>query len=244
MTSSLGPTTPGIQVLIVEDDPVARQAHATYTDRVPGFAVAGLAPTAREAVRLMRTGLTVDLILLDMNLPDGHGLDIVRSLRAAGHGCDVIAVTAARDATIVRQAVTAGVAGYLLKPFTFAGFRARLEQYAQYRKTLDGTRGDVAQEDVDDLFVSRRPASPAVATPKGLSPETLTQVQDMLAGAGRAQSAGEVAAAIGTSRVTARRYLEYLADNGIVARGVRYGGRGRPEVEYGAQRGGPATPQG
>ncbi len=219
-----------IQVLIVEDEELARQAHASYVQRIPGFAVAGSAATARDAVRLMAAGTPVDLVLLDMNLPDGHGLQIVRSLRAAGHGCDVIAVTAARDSAIVKQAVTAGVTGYLLKPFTFAHLRARLEQYAQHRARMAGTHGDIAQDEVDDLLGSRRPA--VAATPKGLSPETLQQVQDLLAAAPVSHSAGEVATAIGASRVTARRYLEYLADHGVLSRGVRYGGRGRPEVEY------------
>lgn len=222
-----------IQVLVVEDDPVARQAHARYVERVPGFALGGVAATAREAVGLMSSGLVVDLVLLDMNLPDGHGLDFVRALRAAGHGCDVIAVTAARDAAIVRRAVTAGVVLYLLKPFTFASFRARLEQYADYRARLTDTQGDIAQDEVDDLLGHRRPTRPAVAsTPKGLSPETLRQVEEAVTSASSPLSAGEIGAEVGASRVTARRYLEYLADHGIVTRSVRYGGRGRPEVQY------------
>lgn len=219
-----------IRVLVVEDDAVAAAAHTDYVTRVPGFAVAGTARTAREAVALLSSGTQVDLILLDMNLPDGHGLEVLRSLRAAGHGCDVIAVTAARDAAVVRRAVTQGVAGYLLKPFTFAAFRARLEQYAEYRHRLTGADGEVAQEDVDGLFVGRRPAAPI--TPKGLSPESLAQVEELLRHAVGALSAGEVAGEVGMSRVTARRYLEYLAEAGVASRGVRYGGRGRPEVEY------------
>jgi response regulator of citrate/malate metabolism len=49
---------------------------------------------------------------------------------------------------------------------------------------------------------------------------------------GAAVSATEVAEATGSSRVTARRYLEHLADEGSVVRAPRYGGSGRPEVEY------------
>lgn len=217
-----------VRVLVVEDDPVACRAHAAYVERVPGFTVAGTAGSARETAQLFQSGLEVDLVLLDMNLPDGHGLDIVRSLRAAGHTCDVIAVTAARDAAVVRRAVTQGVALYLIKPFTFAAFRTRLEQYAAHHARLVGTEGEIAQDQVDDLFGSRRPTA---ATPKGLSPETLREVEDAVRSA-RSCSAGEVATRIGASRVTARRYLEYLADNGVVTRGVRYGGRGRPEIEY------------
>ncbi len=228
-----------IQVLVVEDDPVARRAHGTYVGRVPGFEVAGSAGSAREAIRLL-SELAVDLVLLDMNLPDGHGLDILRALRAAGHGCDVIAVTAARDAAVVRRAATQGVSLYLLKPFTFAAFRARLEQYAAYRTRLSGTEGEFAQEDVDGLFgAGSATSAPTAVTPKGLGAETLRQVEQAVRAASAPCSAGEVAAAVGASRVTARRYLEYLADEGVVTRSIRYGGRGRPEVQYA-----PAAPSG
>ena len=71
-----------------------------------------------------------------MHLPDGHGLGLLQRLRAAGHRCDVIAVTSARDAEVVRNAVTQGVVLYLLKPFTFATFRAKLDQYAAYRESV------------------------------------------------------------------------------------------------------------
>ena len=50
--------------------------------------------------------------------------------------------------------------------------------------------------------------------------------------AGAGLSASEVAGAVGASRVTVRRYLEHLADSGVVVRRPRYGGGGRPEVEY------------
>ena len=75
-------------------------------------------------------------MLLDMHLPDGHGLGLLQRIRAAGHRCDVIAVTSARDSEVVRRAVSQGVVLYLLKPFSFAAFRTKLEQYAAYRDRL------------------------------------------------------------------------------------------------------------
>ena len=68
--------------------------------------------------------------------------------------------------------------------------------------------------------------------PKGMSPETFNQVSRVLRDSPAALSASQVATEVGTSRVTARRYLEHLADLGQVARQPRYGGSGRPEVEY------------
>ena len=67
--------------------------------------------------------------------------------------------------------------------------------------------------------------------PKGVGPESLHAVVAELrrSGAMSATQAGEV---LGTSRVTARRYLEYLTESGLAERRSRYGGAGRPEVEY------------
>lgn len=121
-----------IRVLVVEDDPVAADAHQMYVERVEGFTVTAVAHTRAAAVRaLERT--PVDLLLLDLYLPDGHGLGLLRSLRASGHGADVIAVTSARDLAVVREGVSLGVVQYVLKPFTYPTLRDRLVRYAEFR---------------------------------------------------------------------------------------------------------------
>jgi response regulator of citrate/malate metabolism len=65
-----------------------------------------------------------------------------------------------------------------------------------------------------------------------MSPESLNAVVLVLRPSSESLSATEVAEAVGASRVTARRYLEYLASSALVVRSSRYGGTGRPEVEY------------
>ncbi|KRA32632.1 MULTISPECIES: response regulator [unclassified Nocardioides] len=225
-----------VRVLVVEDEALAAEAHASYVARLAGFELAGVARSARDAVRALDAGRAggtpVDLVLLDMNLPDGHGLSLLAGMRTAGHQCDVIAVTAARDTAIVRQAVGQGVVLYLLKPFTFATFRAKLEQYAAYRAQLADAPDEVVQDEVDRLLGALRPSSTA-PLPKGMSPETLRGVTSALRDAGEGLSASAAASAVGISRVTARRYLEHLADQGLAHRNARYGGgSGRPEVVY------------
>lgn len=225
-----------VRVLVVEDEALAAQAHAEYTRRVPGFEVAGVARSAGDAVRHLNGDPDVDLILLDMHLPDGHGLGLLQRLRAAGHLCDVIAVTSARDSEIVRRAVAQGVVLYLLKPFTFATFRTKLEQYAAYRAQLAESRDEVVQDEVDQLMGTLRSRAVSSDLPKGMSAESLRQVTEALRSSAEPMSATQVAEVIGASRVTARRYLEHLANDGLVERAQRYGGAGRPEVEYAWRR--------
>lgn len=221
-----------IHVLVVEDDPVAADAHALYVSRVPGFAVAGVAHSRAEAARALDR-LDVDLILLDLYLPDGHGLSLLRALRGAGHSTDVFAVTSARDLTVVREGVALGVVQHVLKPFTFATLRDRLRQYAQFRHSTEGTGTEASsQAEVDRALFALRAPQPATL-PKGLAAATLEAVAGALRRAGdgglTATAAGE---AVGVNRITARRYLEHLVSSGQAERRPQYGQVGRPEFCY------------
>ncbi|OLT21373.1 hypothetical protein BJF78_34205 [Pseudonocardia sp. CNS-139] len=219
-----------IRVLVVEDDPVAAAAHAGYVGRVPGYTVVASAATGADALRSLAAG-PVDLVLLDVHLPDTNGLEVLRRMRADGRSTDVIMVTRARDVDVVRAAVAFGATQYLVKPFTFRAVAAKLESYREYRERL-GTGAVVAQDDVDGLLGALRPAADAAGLPKGIGRESLDAVVAALAGAGPAgRTAAEVAAAVGASRVTARRYLEHLVETGLAERSARYGA-GRPQTEY------------
>ena len=151
--------------------PGGAAAHAEYVGRVPGFEVVAEAPTGAEALRVLARG-GVDLVLLDVHLPDTNGLEVLRRMRAAGNPTDVIMVTSARDLAVVRTAVAQGVVQYLLKPFTSATLRAKLERYPAYRdRVAAGTAGRPAggRRPVDGL---RAPVGED-ALPKTVSRETL-----------------------------------------------------------------------
>jgi response regulator of citrate/malate metabolism len=216
-----------LRVLVVEDDPVAAEAHRTYVDRLPGFTCVGIAGTAARALSVLTQG-QVDLVLLDMNLPDGHGLDVVRRMRASGNQIDVVAVTSAREVSAVQAAARIGVVQYVLKPFAFETLRDRLSAYARRRRAAEAGQVVADQDEVDRLL---HPATVS-SVPKGLAGSVLDRVVQLL-GNREGWTAEEVAAELGTSRITARRYLEHLADQQQVLRTQRYDGRsGRPKVEY------------
>ncbi|MCW2903383.1 MAG: Transcriptional regulatory protein [Streptosporangiaceae bacterium] len=215
--------------MVVEDEPVAAEAHRNYVDRTPGFSTAAVALTGAQALdALIRT--PANLVLLDMNLPDTHGIELCRRIRGAGIDVDVLAVTSARELTTVRAAAAHGVVGYLLKPFAYPALRDRLTAYARYRDRLVAGGDATGQADIDRVLGTVRPTGPA-SLPKGMGRETLDAVVAALRRAD-GLSATETGDLIGASRITARRYLEYLADAGLVDRVPRYGGTGRPEHEY------------
>ncbi|MFJ6678885.1 response regulator [Microbacterium sp. NPDC091382] len=221
-----------IGVLIVDDDALTLELHRRYVERLDGFEVVAECTGARAAVAALLDGTRttqIDLVLLDMTMPDGSGLDVLRHLRAHTGAVDVIAITSVRDSDVVRQAIALGAAQYLVKPFTFGDFRDRMMQYLRFREQVSRAAGAATQAEIDAMVGALR-TSPTPTLPKGLSAETLDRVSSLLR-AGPA-SAREAADSLGMSRVAARRYLEHLTDAGRAERAQRYGTPGRPETEY------------
>jgi response regulator of citrate/malate metabolism len=105
-----------------------------------------------------------------------------------------------------------------------------LSAYADYRDRLRSGGDAGGQADVDRVLDTVRPTR-AAPLPKGMGRETMDKVVSAVRESD-GLSAAETAELIGASRITARRYLEYLADTGLADRAPRYGSAGRPELEY------------
>ena len=224
-----------IDVLVVDDDFRVAEINAKYVAKVPGFRVSAHAHSGAQALAAVARS-SVDLVLLDHYLPDRTGLEVVHSMRERGHGSDVIMITAASDVATVRAAMRLGALHYLVKPFTFAALRVRLESYAALRRTVErvGGHGPAGQEQVDRIFGALRtgPAPSAPGLPSGHSEPTTDLICAVLHRAGHPLSAHEVAAETGLSRSTAQRYLRHLEQAGRLSLSLKYGDTGRPEHRY------------
>jgi response regulator of citrate/malate metabolism len=222
-----------IGVLIVEDEVLAAEALVEFVGRIPGFEVVGQARNGVDALHRLAVG-SVDLVLLDIYLPDMSGLELLRRVRGAGNTVEIIAMTRARDIDVVQAAVSYGVSQYVVKPFTYTSVRQRLERYQVYRARRADNSLLLAQQDIDHLLGELRDAGEDAVLPKGISRESLRAVVAAVRPhrGGGGVSSSEVATVLGASRITARRYLEYLVEAGLVRRRARYHGAGRPELEY------------
>jgi response regulator of citrate/malate metabolism len=219
-----------IRTLVVDDDFMAVSVHRQFIERIEGFEVVGDATTGKEALSLVEQ-LRPDLVLLDIYLPDENGIELMRRLRAGdSQRVDVIAITSAKDVDILRDAMQLGVIHYIVKPFTFATFRERLETYEAARERLSEMR-QAEQRDIDRLYGLLR-TSGDTSLPKGISPPTLTLVASLLRESETALSTTALAARAGISQGVARRYLRFLAESGAVDYTLRYGAAGRPEHLY------------
>ncbi|NMS30733.1 response regulator, partial [Vibrio parahaemolyticus] len=124
------------RVMIIEDDLAIAELHHKYLSQLTGLEVVGIATTRMEA-EMQLDILKPDLLLMDVYLPDGTGLEILNTLRASNQTCDVILITAARDVDTLQQAMRGGVVDYLLKPVMFPRLDAALKKYVSQRQQLD-----------------------------------------------------------------------------------------------------------
>jgi two-component system OmpR family response regulator len=117
-----------VRVLLIEDDHVLG---AAIRDHVlsSGHAVDWMQRI--DDARLALAGVAYELVLLDLNLPDGRGLDLLKDLRSAGNTVPVI-ITTAQDQVAVRiEGLNSGADDYLVKPFDLAEMGARIAAVAR-----------------------------------------------------------------------------------------------------------------
>jgi response regulator of citrate/malate metabolism len=217
-----------LAVLIVDDDFMVADVHRRLVEREQGFRVVGVVHNATDAFRFVQQE-RVDLLLLDIYLPDHSGLELLAKLRAQRIPVDVLVVSAARDRDTVQEAVRLGCVHFLIKPFDAATLHERLLAFKDFR--VPTSSQVVTQQAIDRSLSLLRPSHANDKLPKGLSQITLQLVLDVVS-PGHELGASEVAAEAGISRVSARRYLEYLAEKGVVEVKPRYGTTGRPELRY------------
>ena len=238
-----------IRTLIIDDDVAVAGIHHGFLLARGGFDVVAMAHTGQQGLDLAAE-LGPELVLLDIHLPDMSGLDVLQRLRGRRRPVDVLVITASREIDTVRGAMAGGVLHYLVKPFSSQALIERLDEYVLLREELAaGAAGPLDQASIDRLVApSRRspaaetpagqagqtepPGQPVLRLPKGLSRPTLDAVIEALKASPEDVSAAGLALQLGLSRVSARRYLEYLVIHGHARLTPRYGAAGRPENRY------------
>lgn len=237
-----------IRTLIIDDDVAVAGIHHGFLLARGGFDVVAMAHTGQQGIDLA-VELGPELVLLDIHLPDMSGLDVLQRLRARRRPVDVLVITASRELDTVRGAMAGGVLHYLVKPFSSQALNERLDEYVMLRDDLaSGGAGPLDQASIDRLVAPARrsavaetpagqsaqpePSQAAPRLPKGLSRPTLDAVVEALKASPEDVSAAGLALQLGLSRVSARRYLEYLVVHGHARLTPRYGAAGRPENRY------------
>lgn len=224
--------TKQIEVLIVEDDKRISDIHRRFIEKLDGFEVIGSAFTGEEAKDWI-ISVMPDLVLLDVYLPDALGTDLLAVIQDHSPDTDIIFITAAAEADIVKKAFRGGVADYILKPLTFEKFKESLLSYKAKRGILTG-KGKVQEDLIKSLWNNSSTQIPYAGDnpPKGIDPITKEKVVNHMKKINDGITAEALGLEVGVSRSTARRYLEYLASEKVVYAELIYGTVGRPERRY------------
>lgn len=219
-----------VRTVIVDSDSKMLQMHQEILEEVTGYAAAYVSDSAA----LVLDGMTEAgpyLLLLDLKLPDADGIGFIRRIRQLDLPVDVIVVTSLCDTGTVETAFRLGVFDYIIKPFRPSRLKRAVESYLAVRTALPHT-SEVDQAWIDS-YVNRSPSMvSAEKLPKGYHRLTMAQVVSFLTERCGSVSAEEVAAGIGFSRATARRYLEFLVRAGLARSELQYGSVGRPTTKY------------
>src|SRR6266540_6360502 len=103
-----------LRILVVDDHDIVRQGIAALLERQPGYEVVAQAGTAADAITAANR-FVPDLVILDVSLPDGSGIETCREIKARHPDTRVVILTGSADEDTVLTAVVAGANGYLLK---------------------------------------------------------------------------------------------------------------------------------
>lgn len=210
-----------MKVLIIEDDPMVAMIHQEYFKRKALDFKTIHAISLEEAQRYLEKN-NVDLIILDNYLSDGQGISFLPKLK----GYPVVMITAANDINTVESALTNGVIDYLVKPFTYERFSQAIDKVRDFTSLMSQEK--VSQDMIDEYFSYSKENEVMGELPKGLSKITLKKIIENLRDRAKGFTTQNIADATDISRITIRKYLNYLVDVGILSEDADYYTLGRP----------------
>lgn len=222
------------KVFIVEDDPMVLSINTRFTEKVEDFKVVGTSKTGHEALDEI-ISKKPDLVLLDVYLPEQNGLKILQEIRSTQFYPEVIMITAANDADTVEKAFKLGVFDYIVKPYSFYRFKQSLSSFSNKMQTIKRKNSELSQNDIDKINYSinsneilQSTVAKSIDPPKGIDKFTLDRVIEAIENSSVPISSSDMAELLCLSRITARKYLEFLVDEKIIKAELKYGSYGRP----------------
>ncbi|MGX5480742.1 response regulator [Bacillus thuringiensis] len=218
-----------IKVLIVEDDPMVAMLNTHYLEQVGGFELVQAVNSVKSAIEILEKS-RVDLVLLDIFMPEETGFELLMYIRNQEKEIDIIMISAVHDMGSIKKALQYGVVDYLIKPFTFERLKEALTIYRE-KLTFMKEQQKISQSELDSLILQKEKREPTVTKelPKGLTKQTLQLIWQKIESLnGRVFTTDEMAQLVGISRVSIRKYVIFLTDIGVLENEMMYQHVGRP----------------
>ena len=196
-----------VRVMLVDDHEVVREGLRTLLGRQKGMLVVGEAASAEEAIATAARAKP-DVIVMDVRLPDGSGVEACRTIREARPETRVIMLTSYADDEALFASIVAGAAGYLLKQTRGQQVIEAITSVAQGRSLLDP---DVTGKVLERVRRGREDEDPAFAS----LTEQERKVLEQLAEGKTNREIGEV---LFLSEKTVKNYVSRILDKLGLAR--------------------------
>lgn len=205
MSMDAASSTP-LKVALVEDDAAFQQAFRTALAAAPDLAMVGVAATAAEA-RAMLAQSPCDVLVVDLGLPDGSGVDIIGEAHSRWPGCAIMVATTFADERHVIASIEAGASGYLLKD-------SPLPTIAEDIRVLHGGGSPISPRIARQVLMrfrpDEKPAEEAEAAEKTGVPSLSEREKETLQLITRGFSFEEIAELMGVSRNTVLTFVRRI----------------------------------
>lgn len=217
-----------LNILIVEDDPMVAQINQQFIKKIDDQTSVDIASNVKEAIKHIENK-EIDLLLLDIYMPEENGLTFLKYIREQGYKIDAILITAATDVEDIQTAFRYGAVDYLIKPFDFERFQQSLLRYKKGLTFFNKT-SSINQTDIDAEFLNKEivDRDSELKLPKGVTEATLQVIIDKIKYFEENEfSTDDISKCVNISRVSVRKYLKFLTDIEVLEESLNYG-IGRP----------------
>lgn len=217
-----------LNILIVEDDPMVAQINQQFIKKIDDQTSVDIASNVKEAIKHIENK-EIDLLLLDIYMPEENGLTFLKYVREQGYKIDAILITAATDIEEIQTAFRYGAVDYLIKPFDFERFQQSLLRYKKGLTFFNKT-SSINQTDIDAEFLNKEivDRDSELKLPKGVTEATLQVIIDKMKYFEENEfSTDDISKRVNISRVSVRKYLKFLTDIEVLEESLNYG-IGRP----------------
>ncbi|MGI8190767.1 response regulator [Streptococcus iniae] len=200
-----------MNVLIIEDDPMVDFIHRNYLEKLEQCDLIISSNSISDAKEKLEH-FKIDLVLLDIHIADGNGLELLEYLRSIHHDSEVIIISAANDSSVIKSGLHLGVIDYLIKPFTFDRFQESINRFVLQKSHF--TQGKLNQKSIDSLTSKQHVTEKTDGNflDKGLSQSTLELIKKTIASFNESFTIPELAEKSQLSHVSVRKYAAYLEE--------------------------------
>lgn len=190
------------RILLVEDDEPVRKRLASIIEQWSGAELIAACGTFAEAASIIQTR-PVDLLIADLNLPDGHGVQAIRMLRTQQPQAEAMVISALADDRNVIEAIEAGASGYLLKDSDPINIIDAIVDLLGGRSPISSTIARTLVRRLGSREAGREPPQASPDSAKDGGPQQLTpREMDILWGIAKGFTYGELAERLDISKHT------------------------------------------